>query len=47
MAGEILTRKALESGVKIFDGGSVDIADVGHQVGDLCIVNNRFLSQGG
>jgi hypothetical protein len=38
-----LTGKALESGVKISDGGSVDIADISHQVGNLEIIRGISL----
>lgn len=39
-----LTRKALESGIQILDGGSIHIADIGHQVGDLFTVSFCCLS---
>ena len=42
-----LTGEGLQAVVDVLYVADLDVADVGHQVGDLCIVNNRFLSQGG
>ena len=40
----ILTGKTLETGVEISDGSGVDIADIGHQVGNLDGIRNGDLS---